>query len=60
MIRVQRPSKEPEQNWKDKMEVRKAVLEQYDDIFDNLLCLMFRFLVVIVVSLLELSTCQIQ
>ena len=30
MIRVQRPSKEPEQNWKDKMEVRKAVLEQYD------------------------------
>ena len=30
-IRVQRPSKEPEQNWKDKMEV-KAVLEQYADV----------------------------
>ena len=31
IIRVQRPSKEPEQNWKDKMEV-KAVLEQYADV----------------------------
>ena len=49
MIRVQRPSKEPEQNWKDKMEVRKAVLDQYDDIFDNLLPNV-SFIVVVVIS----------
>ena len=30
-IRVQRPSKEPEQNWKDKMEV-KAVLQHYNEV----------------------------